>query len=52
MFRNKLFVDYDNDVQVATQKQLKTWLTSEETLKIIGIIDEVNPKDGEHGEIF
>ena len=27
--------------QEATEKQLKDWLTSESTLKIIGVIDEV-----------
>ena len=45
MFRNGLFVAYENDIQQSTQKQLMTWLTSEETLKIIGIIDEVKYKN-------
>ena len=28
-------------MQEATEKMLKDWLTSEDTLKIIGVIDEV-----------
>ena len=42
MFRNGAFLPYESDVQAATEKQLKDWLTSETTLKIIGIIDEVS----------
>jgi hypothetical protein len=36
-----MFLQYEGDVQAATEKQLKDWLTCENTLKIIGIIDEV-----------
>ena len=36
-----MFLSFENDVQTATEKQLKDWLTSENTLKIIGVIDEV-----------
>ena len=39
--RNGMFLQYEGDVQAATEKQLKDWLTCENTLKIIGIIDEV-----------
>ena len=39
--RNGGFLAYDGDVQEATEKQLKDWLTCEDTLKIIGVIDEV-----------
>lgn len=41
MFRNGLIVTYNENVQLATEKQLHDWLTSEDTLKIIGVIDEV-----------
>ena len=41
MFRNGLIVTYNENVQLATEKQLNDWLTSEDTLKIIGVIDEV-----------
>ena len=41
MNRNGVFLSFENDVQTATEKQLKDWLTSENTLKIIGVIDEV-----------
>eukprot|EP00092_Neocalanus_flemingeri_P058940 GFUD01070340.1.p1 GENE.GFUD01070340.1~~GFUD01070340.1.p1 ORF type:complete len:2430 (-),score=751.56 GFUD01070340.1:121-7410(-) len=44
MFRNGLMLSYGEDVQAATEKQLNDWLTAEDTLKIIGIIDEVNLK--------
>ena len=42
MFRNGMIVTYNEDVQQATEKQLHDWLTSEDTLKIIGVIDEVS----------
>ena len=42
MFRNGMIVTYNENVQLATEKQLHDWLTSEDTLKIIGVIDEVN----------
>ena len=41
MFRNGMIVTYNENVQLATEKQLHDWLTSEDTLKIIGVIDEV-----------
>ena len=41
MFRNGLMVTYNENVQLASEKQLHDWLTSEDTLKIIGVIDEV-----------
>ena len=41
MFRNGMMVTYNENVQLATEKQLNDWLTSENTLKIIGVIDEV-----------
>lgn len=41
MIRNGDFLGYENNVQEATEKQLKDWLTAENTLKIIGVIDEV-----------
>ena len=44
MFRNGLMVSYGDNVQLATEKQLNDWLTAETTLKIIGVIDEVNLK--------
>ena len=31
-------------MKAATEKQLKDWLTAESTLKIVGVIDEVNAK--------
>ena len=40
--RNGEFLKFEADVQLSTEKQLKDWLTSEDTLKIIGVIDEVN----------
>ncbi len=43
--RNGGFLQFDGgSVQEATEKQLQKWLTSEETLHIIGVIDEVNMK--------
>ena len=39
-----MMLTYQDNVQLATEKQLKDWLTSESTLKIIGVIDEVNLK--------
>ena len=36
-----MIVTYNENVQLATEKQLHDWLTSEDTLKIIGVIDEV-----------
>jgi len=44
IFRNGGFLAYGSNVQTATEKQLKDWVTSENTLKIIGVIDEVNLK--------
>ena len=41
MFRNALMIAYPENVQAATEKQLRDWLTAEDTLKIIGVIDEV-----------
>ena len=41
MFRNGIILAYGEDVQAATEKQLNDWLTAEDTLKIIGVIDEV-----------
>ena len=41
MFRNQMMMTYPENVQLATEKQLKDWLTAENTLKIIGVIDEV-----------
>ena len=41
MFRNGIMLAYSEDVQAATEKQLNDWLTAEDTLKIIGVIDEV-----------
>ena len=41
MFRNGMMMTYSEDVQLATEKQLNDWLTAEDTLKIIGVIDEV-----------
>ena len=35
-------LSYQEDVQLATEKQLNDWLTAETTLKIIGVIDEVD----------
>merc|ERR1719400_195584 len=37
-------LSYPEDVQSATEKQINDWLTAESTLKIIGIIDEVNAR--------
>ena len=42
MFRNGMMMVYNENVQLATEKQLNDWLTAEDTLKIIGVIDEVN----------
>ena len=43
--RNGGFLLFDGgNVQDATEKQLQKWLTSEDTLHIIGVIDEVNLK--------
>ena len=39
LFRNEQFVVYEGDEE--NEKQILHWLTNEETLKIIGIIDEV-----------
>ncbi|QQP55796.1 Putative LOC100161052 [Caligus rogercresseyi] len=39
-FRNGHFLPYDGDE--SNEKSIFKWLTSEETLKIIGIIDDVN----------
>ena len=44
MFRNGMMMVYNENVQLATEKQLNDWLTAEDTLKIIGVIDEVNCK--------
>ena len=44
MFRNQMMMTYPENVQLATEKQLKDWLTAENTLKIIGVIDEVQLK--------
>ena len=41
MFRNGQFVQYGGDE--TSEKQILAWLTDEETLKIIGVIDEVSP---------
>ena len=41
MFRNGMMLVYSENVQMATEKQLNDWLTAENTLKIIGVIDEV-----------
>ena len=41
MFRNGMMLTYNDNVQTATEKQLNDWLTAENTLKIIGVIDEV-----------
>ena len=41
MFRNGMMLTYNENVQAATEKQLNDWLTAENTLKIIGVIDEV-----------
>ena len=35
---------FDGNIQEATEKQLQKWLTCEDTLHIIGVIDEVNIK--------
>ncbi len=40
MFRNGHYVQYDGDQD--NQKEMLRWMTDEETLKIIGIIDEVS----------
>ena len=40
LFRNGQLVVYEGDEQ--SERQILNWLTDEETLKIIGIIDEVN----------
>lgn len=40
LFRNGHFIIYEDDV--SNEKQILKWMTHEETLKIIGIIDEVN----------
>ena len=47
MFRNGLMIPYPEDVQAATEKQLNDWLTAEDTLKIIGIIDEVSNQENQ-----
>ena len=39
LFRNGQFVQYEGDE--TSEKQIHAWLTDEETLKIIGVIDEV-----------
>ncbi len=39
LFRNGQFVQYEGDE--TSEKQILAWLTDEETLKIIGVIDEV-----------
>lgn len=39
LFRNGQFVVYEGDED--SERQILNWLTDEETLKIIGIIDEV-----------
>ena len=40
LFRNGQLVVYEGDEQ--SERQILNWLTDEETLKIIGIIDEVS----------
>ena len=40
LFRNGQFIQYEGDED--NEKQILEWLTDEETLKIVGIIDEVN----------
>jgi hypothetical protein len=40
LFRNGQFVQYEGDED--SEKQILAWLTDEETLKIIGVIDEVS----------
>ena len=44
LFRNGQFVQYEGDE--TSEKQILAWLTDEETLKIIGVIDEVSPCQG------
>ncbi len=39
LFRNGQFMQYERDLN--DQKEILDWLTDEETLKIVGIIDEV-----------
>ena len=40
LFRNGQFVQYEGDED--SERQILNWFTDEETLKIIGVIDEVN----------
>ena len=40
LFRNGQFVQYEGDED--SEKQILNWFTDEETLKIIGVIDEVH----------
>ncbi len=42
LFRNGHFVQYRKDLN--NQKLILEWMTDEETLKIIGIIDEARKK--------
>ena len=51
MFRNGMMMVYNENVQLATEKQLNDWLTAEDTLKIIGVIDEVNCKSQDENYI-
>jgi hypothetical protein len=40
LFRNGQFVQYEGDE--TSEKHILAWLTDEETLKIIGVIDEAS----------
>ena len=40
LFRNGQFVQYEGDED--SERQILNWFTDEETLKIIGVIDEVH----------
>jgi hypothetical protein len=42
LFRNGQFLEYEDDEN--DEKAVLKWMTAEETLKIIGIIDEVRIK--------
>ena len=50
LFRNGHFLLFEGDD--TSDKVIMDWMTDEETLKIIGIIDEVNSMGGKAHEIL